>query len=256
MADTYGDALAIEVAKRIGRSVATVTALNALPADERVDGRVHVVTADNSLWAYRLSDNTFIPAGVGAGPGPEYVQEFTDPAAAAAAGLKAATAMTVSPLTILTASLLAPGIAALLAYPRNLTFTTAGGTAADAPATVLITGTDINDAALTETVSLAQTATIAAGVKCFKTVTSLAFAAADGTGATVAIGFGAVFGLAKKAKVRAGGVAVKQEIAVGVPVATGTFVIPATSPPNGSYAPSTAPDASRDYAIYFERDLS
>ena len=188
------------------------------------------------------------------GTNPLCVQEWTDPVAAAAAGLEAATATTVAPRTVTT--FIAGGKTALAAHPRNITFTTAGTTPADAPATAIITGTDINDTAMTETVSLAQTAAKVEGVKCFKTITSVAYAAADGTGATVSIGFGAVFGLAKKAKVRAGLLNVLNEIEAGVKVTTGTYVSPATSAPNGSYAPATAPNGTRDYAVTFEKDMT
>jgi hypothetical protein len=105
-------------------------------------------------------------------------------------------------------------------------------------------------------VTLAQTATIAAGVKAFKTIVSIAYAAGDGTGATIAIGYGAVFGLAKKAKVRAGAVAVVKEYVAGAIVTNGVFATPTTSPPYGSYAPNTAPDGANDYAVRYERDLS
>ncbi len=188
--------------------------------------------------------------------GSQYTDEWTDPAAAATAGLKAATATTVAIQTVLPAGLLAPGIAALLAYPRNVTFTTAGGTAADAPATVVVNGTDVNDAVLAETITLAQTATIATGVKAFKTITSIVYAAGDGTGGTIAIGFGQVFGFTKKIKSRAGRPAVAVETAAGSLVTTGTYASAATSPPNGSYSPSTAPNAANDYAVQYERDFS
>jgi hypothetical protein len=185
-----------------------------------------------------------------------HTQVFTDPAAASATALLAATATTVAVQTYLTAALSAGGKAALAAYPRNVTFTTAGSTASDAPATAVITGTDIDGAALTETVTIAQTATIANGVKCFKTITSIVYAAGDGTGATVSIGIGAVFGLSKKPAVRGGAVHVINETSAGSRVTNGTFVVPATSPPYGSYAPNSAPDASKDYVLTFERDLS
>lgn len=188
------------------------------------------------------------------GTNPIRVQEFTNPVAADAAGLEIATATTVAPRTV--TSFLAGGVAALAAFPRNITFTTAGTTPADAPATAVVTGTDVDGNALTETVTLAQTATIASGAKCFKTVTSVAYAAADGTDATVAIGFGAVFGLAKKAKVRAGAVAVLAEFAAGSKVTNGVFATPTASPPNGSYAPNTAPNGTNDYAVFVERDMA
>jgi hypothetical protein len=188
------------------------------------------------------------------GTGPLCIQEFTNPVAAAAAGLEAATAVTVAPRTVTV--FVAGGVAALLAFPRNLTFSTAGSTPADAPATATITGTDINGAALTEIVNVSQTVAKVEGVKCFRTVISVAYSAGQGTDATVSIGFGAVFGLAKKAKTRAGAVNVLAEFAIGAKVTTGTFVGPATSAPNGSYAPAAAPEGTNDYVVMFEKDMA
>lgn len=180
--------------------------------------------------------------------------EWTNAAAPAVAGLRAATAPTFAPETVLAAALLSPGKAALLAYPRNVTFTTAGSTPADAPATATITGTDINGDALVEIVNLAQTATIAEGVKAFKTITSIVFTSADTDPAdcTVAIGFGKKFGLSKPAKTRAGAMNILGEVANAAVVTTGTYVIAATSAPNGTYSPSADPDAAKDYALTYE----
>lgn len=107
--------------------------------------------------------------------------------------LRAATATVASPTTVLPAALLDAGEAMLLAHPRPITFTTAGATPADAPANVVITGTDQNGAVISETLNLAQTAATATSTKAYKTITSLAFPAADGTGATIAIGIGAAW---------------------------------------------------------------
>jgi hypothetical protein len=255
MPRNYGETLSNELALQIGPAVATTTVLNALPASDKPIGQIRLVTADFSFWVYKSSTVGWVPFGNG-GSGPRYTQEFAAPAAAAAAGLHAATATTVAPQTLLTADLVSGGVTALAAYPRNVTFTTAGGTAADAPATAVITGTDIDDNALTETVSLAQTATIASGVKAFKTITSIVYAAGDGTGATIAVGFGSVFGLAKKAKVRQGGPVVYAQTLDGAVVTNGTFVVPATGAPYGTWSPSTAPNASHNYVISYEWDLS
>lgn len=107
-----------------------------------------------------------------------------------AAGLKAATATVASPVILTSADLLDAGEALLATYPRRLVFTTAGATASDAPATAAIVGTDYADAAQTETVTLAQTATTASSTKAWKTITTITYPAADGTGATIAIGYG------------------------------------------------------------------
>lgn len=85
-------------------------------------------------------------------------------------------------------------------YARNIT-ATSGGTAADIKAVqVIITGTDIGGNVITETLPIftVNTATTVVGAKAFKTVTSIAIPAHDGTGATTAIGFGDVLGLPDK----------------------------------------------------------
>jgi hypothetical protein len=36
----------------------------------------------------------------------------------------------------------------------------------------------------------------------------------------------------------------------------GTYVVPATGLPYGTYTPSTAPDGAHDYVLAYERDLT
>lgn len=177
------------------------------------------------------------------------VQEWVDPPAAAAAGLLAATASTVAPQTQARAALIAGGLAALKACPRNLVFTTAGTTPADAPANVVVTGKDINGNAITETITLAQTAAAANGVKAFADITSVVYPAGDGTGATIAIGTGNALGLSKKPKARAGLAGIIREIAIGAVVTTG-----AVDATNSTYTPAAAPNGTNDYAVYLEYD--
>lgn len=110
--------------------------------------------------------------------------------AAAAAGLRVATATVASPVTLTSADLLDPGEALLAVYPRRLTFTTGGLTPADAPADVDIVGTGYDDAPLSETLALSQIAGAVTSVNAYKTITSLDFPSADGTDATIAIGYG------------------------------------------------------------------
>lgn len=179
------------------------------------------------------------------------VDEILDAPAAATAGLKAATATTVAPQTVLAAALLSAGLLELSIRPRNVTFTVAG-TAAQSPTSAVITGTDINGDSLSETVAITASAGTYAGVKAFKTITSIVYGAAGGAAATVAIGYGAVFGLSKKIRTRAGALMFGKEISAGSVVTNGVLVSPTTSPPNGTYAPNSAPDGSKDYAIEYE----
>jgi len=83
---------------------------------------------------------------------------------------------------------------------RNVT-ATAGGTAGDIKAiSVVVSGTDINGEAISETLPAftVDTAGTVTGSKAFATVTSITIPAHDGTGATTAVGFGSKLGLAHK----------------------------------------------------------
>lgn len=86
------------------------------------------------------------------------------------------------------------------AVPRNVT-ATSGGTAADIKAiAVTVTGTNEEDAVITETLPVftENSATTVVGSKVFKTVTAISIPAHDGTGATTAIGTGAKLGLGQR----------------------------------------------------------
>jgi hypothetical protein len=179
--------------------------------------------------------------------------EWTDASAVSTTALKAATTFTTDPQTILAAALTSSGgTAALAAYPRNVTFT-GGGTTGHCPTQVVITGTDINDDSLSETLALSSGS--GTGVKAFKTIVSFVFTGATSNDGTVACGIGKKFGLSRPIKQRIGLPHVIQELAINAVVTTGTYVAAATSPPNGTYAPSANPDGSNDYALTYEQDV-
>lgn len=186
------------------------------------------------------------------------VEEFTDPPAADPDGIKAAIATVASIQSYSGAALDGALAGSTFDPPRNPTVTTAGTTPADAPATATFTGTDVDDNAITETVTVAQTATIAAGAKAFKTITKIDLPAADGTDATLAFGIGNAFGLSKPIASRAGAAAGLSAIEAGSASspAAGTFATAAAAAPKGTYTPSAAADGSNDYAVYYEYDAS
>lgn len=114
--------------------------------------------------------------------------------------LLAATATTVASQTILAAAMVAGGLASLASTPRPPAFLVGGATPSHAPASATITGTDEDDAALVEIVTLrtsaagARVAGATSAKKTFKTIASVVYSAGGGTGATIAIGFGLVPG--------------------------------------------------------------
>lgn len=106
-------------------------------------------------------------------------------------GLLLATASVASPVTVLASGMISGGVTLLDTYARRVTITTAGVTPSDAPATALVSGFDYAGAAQSETVNVGQTATTVSTTLAYKgTGLSVAYAAADGTGATMAIGYG------------------------------------------------------------------
>lgn len=173
------------------------------------------------------------------------VDEFIDAAAGAAADLEAATATLAVGAVRTVTTFLAPGIAKLTANPRNLIFTTAGVTPANAPATVTINGL-YRGKVQTETLALAQTAAVATGLKPFSSLTSIVYAASDGAAATISIGVGPSLGLSQKPKVRQALFYIVREIAIGAVVTTGTVTA------EGLYTPAAAPNGTNDYTVYYE----
>lgn len=172
----------------------------------------------------------------------------------AAAVIKKATAMTVALKTLTFRDLIQTDLAK---SPRQIVFTTAGGTPADAPANVVITGRDINGNVQSETLALAQTAATATSLKYYAYIDSLAFPAADGAGSTVAVTFNNLtVGLRKKLIARAGLVSIEREIVDGAVVTSGAVTAAASALPNGAYTPSAAPNDAHDYYLRYEFDAS
>ncbi len=184
------------------------------------------------------------------------VLDVVDAAAASATALHAATASVTTATTLLEADLVGAGVTALAACPRQLLFTVAGTTPADAPATATVTGwTKGSSSKITETVTLPQTATTVSTSNFFTKIESITQPAGDGTGATVAIGTTAALGLPAKAKGRGAAGAVFRIIAEhvdgAVPTA-GSITSPATHKPFGSYTPNSVPNGARDYLLTYE----
>ena len=140
--------------------------------------------------------------------------------------------------------------------PRNVvvgvTIATTGGTG-----TITVKGLDVAGAAITETFAIPDATGTVVGNKAFASVNEVDVPAHGGlfTGSVI-VGTGDKIGLAKKAKTRAGGVMVVQEIVDGSLATNGVFAVAATGLPNGTYAPNTIPNATHDYAVLYERDMA
>ena len=134
--------------------------------------RTHLTTGTRGL-ASELTDlrkdvsNTLLPMCA------ITVEEFTDVAAADDNAIVTTLAVIDEAVTLAGDDLDGTIGGDEISPPRNITITTSGNTPADAPATALITGLDVDGNTLTETISIAQTATDVAGVKLFAKVVSI-----------------------------------------------------------------------------------
>lgn len=81
-------------------------------------------------------------------------------------------------------------------YPKNILLTPTGTTNNVAAGTAVVTGTNIFGKAISENFTIASAqSTATTGSKAFKSVTSVVFPAASGTGVTLSIGTGVKLGL-------------------------------------------------------------
>lgn len=160
------------------------------------------------------------------------VKEFTDAFAVAPNNLMAATASQLAARRLLPAATPAVGVLTqatidnLASNPRQLTFTTAGGTAADQPEAATVTGKDERGEPQVEVVSLSQTAGMVTSAFFWSDLNYIDLGEGGGTGATLALGLGGKLGLEVPPQSRAGRVAVIQEVAAGVVVTNGVVVGP------------------------------
>jgi hypothetical protein len=218
------------------------------------------------------ADDCYVPVQVGGGEGAEmqlvtlrdmangqmggvfWWDTYTNPAAAdtdffvaaATATTAADRTWTVGGSPALLASALPGGFA------RRVTITSTAN-AAFTSVVMTIVGTDANDNAITGTITTtAGGNTTDSSTHAFKTVTSITLPAQGGAGATFQIGLGAGLGLTKALRAREGVNVVLREHAAGSLVTNGVFALPASVLPYGLYTPNSAPDASRDYAIFYE----
>ncbi len=136
---------------------------------------------------------------------------FTDPAAktitftagslaSSTAGLQAATATVAAPVTLHASDFLAAGVALVnAANGAQIVVTTAGATPSNAPASAAFEGHDETGAFTSETLIISQIAGAATTVHRYRldSTFKVVLAAADGVGATLAIGYAATYGNAQ-----------------------------------------------------------
>lgn len=167
-----------------------------------------------------------------------------------AASVLAATATVVAGLTI-RSGITNPDV------PRNLTITTGGTTGDIALGSVVIIGTNIEGKVIAESFAMADNLNgSVTGNLAFKTVTSIVFPAADGTGATISVGVGSKIGLNHRLVPNKSTIIVVQDNAVDgsapvVQAAPSASTVHGQSLELNTVTPATAPDGSTFLTIVY-----
>lgn len=170
-------------------------------------------------------------------------QKWTDPVAVSATRLKTAQATSNSVTTTVTSFSAQPDFA------RKITVTP-GGTTTDVPAgDVTITGTNIRDEVITDTITFAANASSAGSTsKAFKTVTSVVFPVQDGGSATYGIGVSDAMGLDRCMSEAA---VIDAYIDGTRETTAATVTYDASDVSKNTVDPNTALDASKDLVVLF-----
>jgi hypothetical protein len=174
-------------------------------------------------------------------------QTWTDPAAVSANNLKALTASSASVATTITPT-------AQPDFARKISVTP-GGTTADVKAgSYVLTGTDIRDQAITDTLTFSDNDTLKqVSSKAFKTVTSLLVPIQDGAGATFSIGVEDALGLNK---VMVGDNVILTTLDGTYEATRPTVTYDASDISKNTIDPNTALNAAKDLAVvFFTKDI-
>lgn len=169
---------------------------------------------------------------------------WTAPAASSASLLKSGQSLTSGSVTTVSTFTAQPD------FPRNIVLTTGGTTASVGAGTAVVSGTNYFGSAITEnfTITAAQNGATT-GAKAFKTVSSVQFPAATGSGATFSIGSGTKFGI-KRCMDKAG----FYEFSVfnsAYETTRGTMAVSATAIESNTFIPNGTPDGTKDLDLFY-----
>lgn len=181
-----------------------------------------------------------------------YTETFKKVAAANTTAVLAATATVVAG-RVVTSGITNPDV------PRALSITTGGTTANIAAGDVVIVGTNVEGKVISELFTMSDNLNgTVNGTKAFKTVTSITFPAADGTAATIAVGYLNKLGVNHRLIPGQTTVKVLQDTSVGVPApvyqAAPTVVADAEEVENNLVTPATNPDGTTFLTIAYTYD--
>jgi len=174
--------------------------------------------------------------------------QWVNPAAASATLLKSGAAISSTAATTITSFAAQPDFA------RNITLTPTGTTANVAAGTAVVTGLNIFGKTISENFSISSTqSTATTGNKAFKSVSSVVFPQASGTGVTLSIGSGTKLGL-RRCMAQTGDY--DWSVYGGAYEATrGTIAANATAIESNTFIPNGSEDGANQVDMYYVQNF-
>lgn len=169
---------------------------------------------------------------------------WTNPVAASASNIKLAAAISNSAATTITVFSAQPDVA------RNIQLTPTGTTANVGAGTAVVTGTNIFGKTISENFTIASTqSTATVGLKAFRTVSSVVFPQATGTGVTLNIGVGSKLGV-RRCLTNAGDY-VMSEFGGAYDATRGTLANSATAVESNTFVDNSAVDGAHNVDLFY-----
>lgn len=139
-------------------------------------------------------------------------------------------------------------------FPRNIVITTGGTTANVGAGTAVVSGTNYFGKAISEnfTISSAQNGATT-GSKAFKSVSSVVFPAATGTGVTVSIGTGVKLGMPRC--LDDAGKYVFSEFGGVYDATRGTMAVSASAVESNTFSDNSAPDGAHNVEVFYVQNF-
>lgn len=139
-------------------------------------------------------------------------------------------------------------------FARNVTLTPTGTTANVAAGTAVVSGLGIAGKVISENFSIASAQnTATTGSKAFKSINSVTFPIASGTGVTLSIGLGGKFGISHC--MNNAGDYVFSEFGGVYDATRGTMSVSSTDSSLNTFTPNSSPDGAHDIDLFYVQNF-
>lgn len=177
---------------------------------------------------------------------------WSNPAAGSATALGSSIAiLSTGATTILSSSLTGSGVNAVA---RNVTLTPTGTTANVAAGTAVVSGKNVNGQSISENFTISSTqSTATTGAKAFKSISSIVFPQASGSGVTLSVGTGNKLGVNRC--LNNAGDYMFSEFGGVYDATRGTMAVNASAAESNTFSPNSTPDGSHNIDLFYVQNF-